>query len=121
MTYTYKALDKSIKEKLISAQYSREELDSLVGDVRNEIAAGKARMKKVDVFLALFYAVTVIASFANEKVKHIGAILAACLLCLPFFALGRAVACWHSYGYMRWQFKSALKKGYPDLAGQYTL
>ena len=116
--YKYKALDEDTKQKLCSGAYSAEELEAVKNDIHSTIEAGKAKMKKVDIVLAIIFVVFVIFNFYD------GNLFAAFAVSLFVFAalfLGRTIARWHSYGYLRWHYNQALKKGYPDTFENYSL
>ena len=123
-TYRYTTLTEDVQHNIKAAVYSKQELDEIYGGLREKADAGRKKMKTVRIIIAAIYVLAVlpaIKSVADMGDSGFGWVILSALLPLPFFALGYALARWHTYGMFCSQFNKAVRKGYPELAEEYKL
>ena len=123
-TYTYTTLTEDVQHNIKEARYSKQELSEIYGGLREKADAGRKKMKTVRIVIAVVYVLAILPAIKDVFAmggSGIGWTFLAALIPLPFFALGYALARWHSYGMFCSQFNKAVKKGYPELAEEYKL
>ena len=123
-TYRYTTLTKDVQHNISGAQYSKQELDEIYGELKAKAQAGRKKMKIVLLVIIAVYVVGVLPSLksvADMGGSSIGWTILSALIPLPIFALGYALARWHTYGMFCSQFNKAVKQGYPQFAEEYKL
>jgi len=102
------SLKPEIKEKIQNKQYSYTELCQIREAVT---ATGKSKKSKPLIILIVVSAALLIVLLAYLLILLGNEIFLLCWLIILYVAFGA----WYGYGKIRFDFNSALKKGYPEI------